>query len=265
MREHTPLAVIAHSESRPRWHSVRAGKSECKTSFLTKATDKSCCGAQFFCEMPGEPRETVTIPTEASTSTLWIEGECAAVVVVFLFVGFQSFHLHIHCFTLAQEKKSSLPSFHIFIIHFSKFSCCLMFLFSFSFSFSYSAHLELSKNVIIFSFFFSCRSGSWPFFSWAWAWLFLLPPRFFPCWVVVWPFLLGVWVWPFLLGVGVGPSFSGLDVGLRVGVGTSFSLLRVDPSLRGGGEGQARPKREGKGQHSQKRRVIITLVVTKIY
>ena len=65
-------------------------------------------------EIPGEPRETVSIPTEASTSTLWIERECAAVVVVFLFVGFQSFHLHIHCFNLAQENKSSisLPHFH---------------------------------------------------------------------------------------------------------------------------------------------------------
>ena len=90
-----------------------AGKSECKTSFLTKATDKSCCGAQFFWEIRGEPRETVIIPTEASTSTLWIERECAAAVVVFLFVGFQAFHLHIHCFNLAQANKSSvsLPHF----------------------------------------------------------------------------------------------------------------------------------------------------------
>ena len=52
------------------------------------------------------PRETVSIPTEASTSTLWTERECAAVVVVFLFVGFQSFHLHIHCLNLAQGNKS---------------------------------------------------------------------------------------------------------------------------------------------------------------
>ena len=91
-----------------------AGESEYKTSFVSKATDKSCCGAQFFWEIPGEPRETVSIPTEASTSTLWIERECAAVAVVFLFVGFQSFHLHIHCFNLAQENKSSisLPHFH---------------------------------------------------------------------------------------------------------------------------------------------------------
>ena len=92
-----------------------AGESESQTSFVSKATDKSCCGAQFFWEIPGEPRETVSIPTEASTSTLWIERECVAVAVVFLFVGFQSFHLHMYCFNLAQENKSSisLPHFHL--------------------------------------------------------------------------------------------------------------------------------------------------------
>ena len=36
--------------------------------------------------IPGRPRETVSITTEASTSTLWIERECAAVVYVFLFI-----------------------------------------------------------------------------------------------------------------------------------------------------------------------------------
>ena len=61
------------------------------------------------------PRETVRVPTEASTSTLWIERECAAVVVVFLFVGFQSFHLHVHCFNLAQENKSP-SAYHLFMV-----------------------------------------------------------------------------------------------------------------------------------------------------
>ena len=80
-----------------------------------RSTDKSCCGAQFFWEIPGEPQETVSIPTEASTSTLWIERERAAVVVVFLFVGFQSFHLHMHCFNLAQESESS-SAYHLFTV-----------------------------------------------------------------------------------------------------------------------------------------------------
>ena len=56
----------------------------------------------------------MSIPTEASTSTMWIERECAAVVVVFLFVGFQSFHSYLHCLNLAQGNKPS-SAYHLFI------------------------------------------------------------------------------------------------------------------------------------------------------
>ena len=38
-------------------HREEASKSECKTSFLAKATDKACRGAQFFWEIAGGNRE----------------------------------------------------------------------------------------------------------------------------------------------------------------------------------------------------------------
>ena len=45
-----PLAMIAYSESRPRWAQRKErGESECKSSFFSKvntnATDESCCDA----------------------------------------------------------------------------------------------------------------------------------------------------------------------------------------------------------------------------
>ena len=70
-----PLAMIAYSENRPRWHNERRQvKSECETSLLSKinntnATDKSCCD----CHIPGRPRETVSARAETSRSTLWME------------------------------------------------------------------------------------------------------------------------------------------------------------------------------------------------
>ena len=69
------------------------------------ATDKSCCGAQFFWKIPGVSRETMSIPTEASTSTLWIERECAAVVGVFQFVGFSVIPLAHALFQFGSRKQ----------------------------------------------------------------------------------------------------------------------------------------------------------------
>ena len=50
-----------------------------------KATTRELRTGRVMMHVPGRTPETVSITTEASTSTLSIERECAAVIVVFLF------------------------------------------------------------------------------------------------------------------------------------------------------------------------------------
>ena len=106
--------MIACSGNRSRWHNERRqAKVNIRPRSSTRPRTSHVVVHNSSGKLQASHKKNVSIPTEASTSTLWIERECAAVVVVFLFVGFQSLHLHIHCFNLAQENKSSvsLPHF----------------------------------------------------------------------------------------------------------------------------------------------------------
>ena len=69
------------------------------------------------------------VSSVASTSTLWTERECAAVVVVFLFVGFSVIPLAHTLFQFGSRKQVaiSLPSF-LFLSLFLSFSLLLFFL-----------------------------------------------------------------------------------------------------------------------------------------
>ena len=76
---HHPLAKIAHSESRPRWHTERrqakVNVRPRSSGNNTNVTDKSCCDAHT---------RTATGDGEhhkQKRETLWMKRECAAVVV----------------------------------------------------------------------------------------------------------------------------------------------------------------------------------------
>ena len=107
-----PLAMIAYSENRPKWHNERR---QAKVNMRPRSSPRPRTSHVVVHSSSGKYQASHGKPwvSQASTSILWIERGGAVVVVVFLFVGFQSFHLHIHCFNLAQENKSSvsLPHF----------------------------------------------------------------------------------------------------------------------------------------------------------
>ena len=76
VRECHPLAMITCHESRQAKVNARPRSSPRSTRPLQTS--------HVVIHIPGGPRATV-ITTEASASTLWIQRECAAVVVFFLF------------------------------------------------------------------------------------------------------------------------------------------------------------------------------------
>ena len=102
---------------------------------------------------------------------------------------------------------------------------------------------------------FLWRGGSWPFFLGPGVGSLLLPSR-----------TVGR---SFPYGVEVGPSFSGLELALPSRGGCGPSGLGWPFLLRGGGEGQARPKRKGRttseerrnNKKSKKGRVMIIIVI----
>ena len=112
VRECHPLAMITCNESR-----------QAKVNARPRSSPRSARPLQtshVVIYIPGGPRATV-ITTEASASTLWIQRECAA-VVVFLsvcsqFVGSSSSHFHMHCFNVAQEKVFFMVVWHTQMFH----------------------------------------------------------------------------------------------------------------------------------------------------
>ena len=110
-----PLAMIAYSDRRPRWHNERRqAKVNVRPRSSPRSTKRTLRTSHVVMHIPGRPRETASITTEASTSTLWIERENAAVEVALLFtlsllvLG----HLTCACAVSIWLKKNSLASRH---------------------------------------------------------------------------------------------------------------------------------------------------------